>query len=188
VSLSVPLLVGSLLVGAIVAPRPARAQESPAAREASIARAKAALAPIAAIVGRWEGDAYPTRGPGQTMHILQQEDIAWGAGGTVLMIRGTGRSLEAADKGAIVFEAAAIAWFDPALGRVRMQTHTDGRTLVVDPEIRPDTLIWGFDTPGGRVRYTIAVGNDTFHEIGEFLRPGAPPVRTLEMRLRRVAP
>ena len=45
--------------------------------------------------------------------------------------------------------------------------------------------VTGIVTGGGRVRYTIALSNDTFHEIGEFLRPGAPPIRTIEMTLKR---
>jgi hypothetical protein len=35
------------------------------------------------------------------------------------------------------------------------------------------------------VRYTIAYNADRWHEIGEFLREGAPPFRTIEMDLRR---
>ncbi len=119
------------------------------------------------------------------MTIRQGEDITWGASQTVLMIKRTGRSLDAAPRGEIVFEAAAVAWYDAATDKLRMQTHTDGRSLVVDAEVRRDTLIWSFPAGGGEVRYTIAVGNDTFHEIGEFLRPGAAPVKTFEMTLKR---
>ncbi|MBX9929373.1 MAG: hypothetical protein K2X99_10715 [Gemmatimonadaceae bacterium] len=161
------------------------AQAPRAAADAAIARARAALAPIASIVGEWEGDATVTAGPGRVVRVRQREEISWGASGTMLFIRGTGRSTDAATLGAVLFEAAATAWFDESTGRVRMQAHNDGRVLTVDVDVRPDTLVWGFDTPGGRVRYTIASGNNVFHEIGEFLRPGAPPVRTLEMTLAR---
>jgi hypothetical protein len=59
--------------------------------------------------------------------------------------------------------------------------------VAADVEIRPDTMVWGFAVPGGRVRYVIALTDQTWHETGEFIRDGAPPVRTIEMRLRRIA-
>ena len=88
----------------------------------------------------------------------------------------------------VLFEAAAILWFDPDSGRVRMTTHRDGQSVEPRLEFRPDTLIWGFAVPGGRVRYSIAYTNDTWHEVGEFLREGAPAVRTIDLRLKKVRP
>jgi hypothetical protein len=157
-----------------------------AATAAAIAKAKAALAPLAPIVGQWEGDASAMIGPGRTLRIRQSEDIEWGAGETVILIKGTGRGIEAPTAGQVVFEAAGIIWFDAEAGRVRMMTHRDGQAVEPTLDIRPDTLIWGFPVPGGRVRYTIAFGNDTWHEIGEFLREGAPPITTAELTLRRI--
>lgn len=173
-------------------------QRDPARRaaiEATIAKGRAALAPIAAIVGEWEGDARILAGDGAPMTVRQSESIAWGAGETVVMIRGTGRSVEAANRGEIVFEAAAIVWNDAASdslrsdslrsNSLRMRTFRDGRSLAVDVEVRGDTLVWGFPSSGGRVRYTIVARGDTYHEIGEFLRPGGAPIKTIEMTLRR---
>ncbi len=164
------------------------AQRDPARRaaiEATIAKGRAALTPIAAIVGEWEGDARILAGEGAPMTVRQSESIAWGAGETVVMIRGTGRSVEAVNRGAIVFEAAAIVWSDAAGDSLRMRTFRDGRSLAVDVEVHGDTLVWGFPSSGGRVRYTIVARGDTYHEIGEFMRPGAPPIKTIEMTLRR---
>jgi hypothetical protein len=48
-------------------------------------------------------------------------------------------------------------------------------------------MVWSFAVPGGRVRYVIALTDQTWHETGEFIREGAAPVRTIEMRLRRIA-
>lgn len=164
------------------------AQRDPARRaaiEATIAKARAALAPISAIVGEWEGDARILAGEGAPMTLRQHEAISWGAGETVVMIRGTGRSAEPANQGAIVFEAAAIVWSDGGSDSLRMRTFRDGRSLDVDAEVHGDTLVWGFPSSGGRVRYTIVARGDTYHEIGEFLRPGGAPIKTIEMTLRR---
>jgi hypothetical protein len=156
------------------------------ATAAAIARAKAALAPLASLVGAWDGDARAMMGPGRTLRVRQSEDITWGASETVIIIKGTGRGVEGPTTGQVVFEAAGIIWFDAQAGRVRMMTHRDGQAVEPTLELRPDTLIWGFPVPGGRVRYTIAFGNDAWHEVGEFLRDGAPPVVTTELTLRRV--
>lgn len=177
-----PLAALPLRVGAQSPPRdPARR----AAIESTIAKGKAALAPIGAIVGEWEGDAKILAGEGAPMTVRQSEVISWGAGETVLMIRGTGRSVEAANRGEIVFEAAAVVWKEGSSDSLRMRTFRDGRTLAVEAQVRGDTLVWGFPTNGGRVLYTIVARGDTYHEIGEFIRPGSPPIKTIEMTLRR---
>lgn len=159
-----------------------------AATAAAIARARTALAPLAPLSGQWEGEANAMMGPGRTLRIRQSEDVTWGAGGTVLIIKGTGRGTEGPTAGAVIFEAAALLWFDPDSGRVRMTAHRDGQSVEPSLEFRPDTLIWGFAVPGGRVRYVIAFTNETWVETGEFLREGAPPVRTIELRLKKVRP
>jgi hypothetical protein len=169
----------------VLFPALAESQQDPAAA-GRLARAKAALAPIASIVGRWEGDADVTIGPGATRRIRQSEEIVAGAGGGVIFIRGSGRSTDASDSGAIVFEAAAALWTDPVSGSVRMRTFRDGAVLDPSVEIRPDSLTWAFDVPGGRVRYVIALATDTWHEVGHFLREGQPPVQIIDMRLRRI--
>ncbi len=121
-------------------------------------------------------------GPGESMRVRQFEDIVWGAAATVIMIRGTGRDPKT---DAIVFEAAGTLWFDLETERLQFRTHRDGRSVAADVEIKPDTMVWGFVVPGGRVRYTIALTDETWHETGDFVREGVSPVRTIEMRLRR---
>jgi hypothetical protein len=155
---------------------------------ARIQRAKEALAVLAPLVGQWEGNANAVVGRGQSRTFVQHEDVTWGSMGTVIVVRGTGRSTEAHNRGAIEFEATAIIWFDDEANKIRMRTHRDGRSLELDVDVKPDTIIWGFAVPGGRVRYTTAFGGDSWHEVGEFIREGAAPVRTMEMRLPRVRP
>jgi hypothetical protein len=170
-----------LLIVLIAAPL--AAQDPRAA--ADIARAREALKPIAGLVGTWEGDASVRMGPGEPLKVLQSEDIVWGASQTVIMLRGTGR--DPATK-AIVFEAAATIWFDAETNRVRMRTHRDGRGVEPDLEIKPDTIVWAFPVPGGRIRYVIALTKDTWHETGDYIPDGRAAMRTIDMRLRRTSP
>lgn len=178
----------ALALASVLLPASSHAQSRNPQAEANLARARAAMAPLAGLVGKWSGEADVTVGRGQKRRIAQSEDIAWGAGETVIVVRGTGRSTEAADEGSIVFEAAALLWFDAEQGRVRMQTHRDGDSVEPEIEIKPDTLVWSFEVPGGRVRYVIAIDGDRWHETGHYVRAGAPAVNMIDMRLRRASP
>lgn len=173
----------ALLLLAAPLAAPLAAQNPRAA--ADLARSREALKPVAALVGTWEGEASVRTGPGEPLKVLQSEDIVWGASQTVIMIRGTGR--DPVSK-AIVFEAAATIWFDAEANRMRMRTHRDGRTGEPDVEIKPDTIIWGFPVSGGRIKYTIALTADTWHEVGDYIADGRAPIRTIDMRLKRTGP
>lgn len=180
-------LVAALLL--VSFPQLASAQGHGGAGSELADRARAALAPLATIVGEWEGDAWAITGPGPRKRYRQVEDVIQGAGGTVLIVRGTGRSMQAPDSGQVAFEAAATIWFDPDSSRLRMRAHrAEGVSVVPDIELRPDTLIWAFPVPGGRVRYIIAYSRTDWHEVGHFLREGAAPMPFIEMRLRRPTP
>jgi len=152
------------------------------------AKAKAALAPFAKLVGQWEGDARVTIVPGQPAQVVRQhEDIQLTNGGTVLKVHGVGRSTDAATKGNVVFEANATVWYDNALNKLRMVAKTaTGDSTEADIQVRPDTLVWGFPVQGGRIRFTIAFSNTDWHEVGHYMREGMPPIPTVEMRLKKV--
>lgn len=178
-----PRLVLGPLVALLLA-TPLAAQRSPDA-ERNTARSRAALAPLSWLVGTWDGDARVVIGRDQQMLVKQHEQVEWHSLGTVMLIRGTGRSTEAANAGEVVFEATAMIWFDPAADKLRMRTHVDGGSTEPELEIKPDTVIWSFPVPGARIRYTIAHVNGTWHEVGHYIREGAPPVKTIDMRLTR---
>ena len=148
---------------------------------------RAGLAPLSRLVGRWEGDATVMTGPNQTKLVRQFEDVVLGAGATVLMVRGTGR-LKDGDPGTVVYEAAATIWFDASAQKLRMRAHRmEGMAVEPDIEVKGDTLVWAFNVTGGRIRYTIVFSDAEWHEVGHFLRDGAPPIQIMEMRLRRIS-
>ena len=151
------------------------------------AKARAALAPFRNLVGKWEGDARVSLMPGQPQVVRQYEEITLDAGGTILRVKGVGRSTEAATKGNVVFEATATVWFDSDMNKLRMRAHTTGAdTVEADIEVRPDTLIWGFPMQGGRIRFTVAYTNTDWHEVGHFIPNGAAPIPTVETRLKKI--
>jgi len=145
---------------------------------------RAGLAPLARLIGRWEGDA--TALVGREMKSVRQfEEVVPGAGSTVLMVRGTGR-LKDGNPGTIIYEAAATIWYDASAQKLRMRAHRmEGVAVEPEVELKGDTLVWGFNVMGGRVRYTTVFNDSSWHEVGHFLREGAPPMQTMEMRLKR---
>lgn len=181
------LAVLAIVATLIAHTAPLGAQSDPQA-PARIARAKAALAPLANLVGEWEGPANAMVGPGRTRNFTQHELVEWGSMGTVMLVRGTGRSTEPANAGEIEFEATAIIWVNEESGQIEMRTHRDGRSVELDVDVRPDTIVWGFAVPGGRIRYTIAFTATTWHEVGEFIREGGQAFKTMEMTLTRKRP
>jgi hypothetical protein len=180
-------LLLTLVATLLAVQTPLGAQMDPGA-PARVARAKAVLAPLANLVGEWEGPANAMVGQGRSRTFTQHELVEWGSMGTAMLVRGTGRSTEPANAGAIEFEATAIIWVDEETGAIRMRTHRDGRSVELDVEVRPDTIIWGFAVPGGRIRYTIAFTATSWHEVGEFIREGGQAFKTMEMRLARKRP
>jgi hypothetical protein len=146
-------------------------------------RERAALAPLARLAGTWEGMATAVIGPGQTEQAMQHEQVDFGSGNTVLVVRGTGRLKD----GKVIHDATALIWYDAEANKLRMRAHRmEGISVEPDIEVNGDTLVWGFNVPGGRVRFTIAFTDSTWHEVGHFLREGAPPVQTIEMRLKKL--
>jgi hypothetical protein len=147
---------------------------------------RAGIAPLAKMVGQWQGDARVQMGPGEAQVVTQHEDVVFGAGQTVLMIRGTGR-LKDGNPGTIIFEAAAMIWYDSDANKLKMRAHRgEGVSMEPDVELRGDTLVWGFPMNGGLIRYTTVVTDTEWHEVGHFVREGMPPFQMMEMRLKRL--
>ena len=148
-------------------------------------RERAALAPLTRLVGVWEGDASAMIGPGQMRAARQREVVELGAGGTVLIIRGTGTLPP--ENNRVIHDAAAMIWFDAAANRLKMRAHRmEGVSVEPDIEVKGDTLIWSFSLQGGRVRYTAIFSDTEWHEVGHFLREGMAPVLMMDMRLKKL--
>lgn len=148
-------------------------------------RERAALVPLTKLVGIWEGDASAMVGAGQMHAARQREVVELGAGGTVLIIRGTGRLKD--ENNRVIHDAAALIWFDAAANKLKMRAHRmEGISVEPEIELQGDTLVWGFPVQGGRVRYTTVFSDSDWHEIGHFLREGMAPVLMMEMRLKKV--
>lgn len=158
------------------------------AQGSSNAKAKAALAPFAKLVGTWEGDARVMLVPGQPAQVVRQrEDITLTNNGTMLKIVGIGRSTDPGAKDSIVFRGGGRLWYDNAMNRLRLLASANGSdTVEADIQVKPDTLIWSVPVQGGRIRFTIAYSNTDWHEVGHYLMQNGAAIPTVDMRLKKV--
>lgn len=104
------------------------------------------------LAGEWEGEAWIQMGPDGRETVTQREHVGWGAGREVLLIQGQGLKGDQ-----VVHDAlAAIAW-DPQAGEYVIWTYRAGGGPSQDPtiEVGDDRVVWGFEAPGRKVRFTI---------------------------------
>ncbi|CAN5836978.1 hypothetical protein BH20GEM1_BH20GEM1_14650 [soil metagenome] len=152
--------------------------------------ARAAMAPLGWLAGRWSGEAtHP--GPGGAQTLRQTEEVKEALDGSLLVIEGTGRELGQGEPGAVVFRAFAVVSAGDAPRSYRVAAWRAGQFVDAAAQIGPDgTFTWGFPTPdGGEVRYAIRQPEPgLWHETGSYRAPGGDAWRPfLDMSLRRDA-
>lgn len=141
------------------------------------------------LIGEWKGEAWMQMGPGKRSTVAQTEKVTAKAGGKVLLVEGLGRKkLEDGTIGEVVHDAIALISWDKAKNTYRFNAHV-AQQESVDTTLdmtAPNTLVWGFDTPQGKIRYTIRLNEKgQWNEIGEFSRDGANWMKFFEMTLTK---
>lgn len=149
---------------------------------------RGAMGKLAFLHGRWEGTVTFPGGAGGGKKILQREWIRPAAGGTALLIEGTGREIVEEGEGEVVFEALAVVGYDAEQDAYTMRTFTmDGRW--VDPwiEVGEEEVRWGFTSGShGGMKYHIWLDEQgRWRETGEFSRDGNAWVKIIDMTLER---
>ncbi|HEX8617768.1 MAG TPA: hypothetical protein VF911_09315 [Thermoanaerobaculia bacterium] len=144
------------------------------------------------LAGEWKGDAWMQIGPGNRAYVLQTERVQSKLGGQVLLVEGLGkRKLENGTAGDVVHDALAVISWNAAKKTYRFATWVAGRPdLETTLDLTgPNTAVWGFDTPQGRMRYTIRLTEKgEWNEVGEMTRDhGATWTKFFEMTLQKTA-
>ncbi|GMU66613.1 MAG: hypothetical protein AMXMBFR36_28870 [Acidobacteriota bacterium] len=148
--------VSALAAFALAAAAQAPPPSSPEAREKMQA--------LARMVGEWEGEAWSEMRPGAREVATQREIVEWAAGGEALLVRGSG-SVE----GRVVHEAVGLIFWDARAQGYAMWAYRAGSGATTQQlRLEGDTLIWGFTTPGGEIRFTQRIdGEGRWIETGE---------------------
>ncbi|HYG01067.1 MAG TPA: hypothetical protein VD927_01425 [Chryseosolibacter sp.] len=146
---------------------------------------------LSAWIGNWKGEGTIQTPTGETKTSMVDEKIENKLDGSVLLIEGIGKSNDAStNTESIVHHALAVLSYDNATGQYKMKSWLkDGKSTDAWFNITGDNNYqWGFDTPNGKIRYTIALNpsQKTWNEVGEFSRDGNQWRKFFEMNLAKV--
>lgn len=132
--------------------------------------------------GVWKGTARGFNPDQSTFEVTQVERVGPLLGGDILLIEGRGYHPD----GTTAFNAFGVLSYDPRAQKYEFRSYAQGRSGTFKFERTDDGYVWETPAgPGAIVRFTAVVKGDSWREIGEYIREGAPPVQTLEMNLTR---
>ena len=140
------------------------------------------------MAGEWKGEAWSQRGPGPREVALHHEKVTPRLGGKVLLVEGLAhRKLENGTAGDVVHDAlGTIAW-DAQKNQYRFNAFSTAGNVETTLDVGDKRAVWGFETPQGRVRYTIRLTDKgEWNEVGEFSRDGEKWMQFFEMTLAKV--
>lgn len=144
---------------------------------------------LAFLAGAWSGPAWYQLPSGGRDTLRQTEHVQLKLRGQVLLVEGIGRRLAGGTPTDTVFSALATIDWVPDRGYTMHSYTLEGRQGTFPLTVSDSGFVWGFEVPGGRIRYTMRLtAEGEWLERGEFSRDGERWFPTLEMRLRRQSP
>jgi hypothetical protein len=158
---------------------------SVAAQGPDPAVARAAIAKLDFMVGRWRGDAWQLRGA-ERVQTQMLETVERKLDGAVLLVEGRGSVAVPGGQDRVVHHALGVISFNPATSTYSLRSYLanglsgDFALTLVDGGVS-----WSREVPGGRIRNTARYTSDEWHEVGEFSRDGTTWMQVMELRLRR---
>lgn len=133
--------------------------------------------------GRWEGEGWMRRGPGEPARFTSLERVERRLDGQAVLVEG----LHHGPAGEVVHHALAMITADAAGGDYDFRSFVSGQgTRNAEGHVAGEAFVWGFETPRGTVRYTIRIADGAWNEIGEFSADGEAWSQFFQMDLRRV--
>jgi hypothetical protein len=141
--------------------------------------------------GHWKGEGSMQSRSGEFQKSSVEERIEWKLDSMVLLVEGIGKSLdESTKKEMVVHHALAVLSFDQHSGDYKFRSYLkDGRSTDAWLKVlEANKYQWGFETPGGKIRYNILMdpAKKTWHETGEFSQDGNNWREFFEMHLTKV--
>ena len=129
-----PNLLSSVLLAGLGAAVLAQPQQP------NLAAQRDAMKKLEFLIGKWQGGASITRGPGEPLQITQTENVQFKLDGLVLLIEGEGRGGD----GKRVYGALATVAYDDATSTYRFRAYNDGRYLDTELKVEADGFSWGY--------------------------------------------
>ena len=148
----------------------------------AIAAQKEAMKKLDMLNGTWRGPASILMPGGVKMEVTQTERVGAFLDGGVKVIEGRGYDAS----GNVAFNAFGIVSYDAAAKTYSLRSYAMGRAG--DFPLTPTADGFSWEHPMGpiTIRYTATIKNGEWHEVGERTVKGQPPVKFMEMTLKRV--
>lgn len=122
------------------------------------------------------------RGPGETLHLTQTEDVEYRLNGLVLLIEGKSTGAD----GNAPFQALATIAFDDATHTYRFRAYNEGHYLDTELTVSPDGFSWGFAAGPAHIVNTMHLtGKGQWQEATEVAVGDNPPRKSVDMLLDR---
>jgi hypothetical protein len=171
-------------VFALALAAPAFAQQ-PAQRpdpQALVAAQKAALAPLAWMDGHWRGEARHIGPDGVAHVVVQTERVGPMLDGAIKVIEGRGYNAD----GSTGFNAFAVLGWDARRQALSMRSHAMGMAGDYAVRTTADGFVWEIPAGPMTIRYTAAIKDGTWHEVGDRIAADGTTSRFFEMTLTRL--
>ena len=149
----------------------------------------AAMKKLEFLVGTWKGVGSIKFG-GRMFKFAGTETVQTKIGGLAVIVEGVHKIKLPDGKERVIHNALGIITYEPNSKVYRFVAHlSNGRSGKYTAKLVDDvTLRWILpNSPLGKMRYTIKVGNDMWHEIGESSQDGKKWKQFFEMKLKKTA-
>lgn len=157
------------------------AAQQPVSNSADIQRE--AMHKLAFLAGRWSGPVTIMRGPGESLHLTQSEDVQYKLDGLVLLLEGKSTSAD----GKAEFSALATISFDDATRTYRIRAYNNGHYVDTELSVLADGFSWSFLAGPVRIVNTMHLtAKGEWQEVTEANMGNAPPRRSVEMVLQHL--
>ena len=155
------------------------------AQEVRADRGMAAMQKLSFWEGRWEGEGWMRRGPDAPSRFRSLELVEARLNGRVMLVEGLHHAATNPDE--LVHHALGVVSFDPESGAYRFRTHlSSGQSGDFGMRLEDGAVVWGMETPRGKIRYTILVQDAEWHEVGHLSPDGETWSQFFQMDLKRV--
>lgn len=146
---------------------------------------KEAMGKFSAWIGKWKGEGWSMDRTQQKTEFTVEENIQLKVEGSTILAEGIGRNKS---DGKIGFESLGLLYYNNEKKQYEMKSFTaDGNQALSLGHINEQgQFVWGFAVPGGSIRYTVTLGKDSWHEIGEFVMESGQAFPILEMNLTKL--
>ena len=170
-------------VVAIAFAAPSAAQQAPYDPAAVVRTQAEAMAPLTMFDGVWRGPATIHMPDGKVLELTQTERFGPMLDGSLRVVEGRGHD----STGAVKFNAFGIVSYNARTKAYSLHSYAQGQASDFPVQLLSDGWVWTMQAgPGASIRYTARIENGDWYEIGEHIVEGQPPVRTFEMRLKRI--